>query len=590
MGSGKKYKVFFGVLMIAIMAMLPAADALACTGVYVGRKASADGTTMIARSNDMHPMVVPNMVKVYDRVENQPGRFFECKDGFSWPLPDTTYRYVCIPLTTVGQETVGARAEDAAGACNECGLAISATVTGYICKEARTADPEVKGGICENDIAGLVASSCATAREAVEMLAAIIDERGSYEQNIIMITDANEAWYMETYTGHQYAAVKMPEDCVAVFGNEFMLGDIEEGYEDTIKSPQLYTLPEAEGFAEYNKEGHMDLFDTYAGRGRLADYANARTWVGHKLFAASTAGEYGTKERYPLFFRPDAPVALHDVMQLYRNRFEGTELDPKVTGSDKTRVIATETQTHVHILQRYPDMPDDLALVSWCALAGAEYTPFVPLFCSMTEISAPYALDLTDDRFTEDSAYMVYKALKTLCEQNRDLYGQQVAKYWDAAESRMIQDVPAALRKAKESQNAGKVLTGYSLKCQEAAYADGTDLYGDVLRNIMLNTDTLQYMLDYDTLKYEPKELAPLKLSVNPADIGERYGYSETEGIINETVVRNSARGGWFILIICICACAAVVAAGYKFLRKNDKTEELPAVSGDDTLSDEMEQ
>ena len=41
-------------------------------------------------------------------------------------------------------------------------------------------------------------------------------------------------------------------------------------------------------------------------------------------------------------------------------------------------------------------------------------------------------------------------------------------------------------------------------------------LYGDVLRNIMYNTDTLQYVLDYDTLQYEPKEATPLKLSVDP--------------------------------------------------------------------------
>ncbi|MCR5507258.1 MAG: C69 family dipeptidase, partial [Lachnospiraceae bacterium] len=434
-----KLKKTAAALIIPIFCLLPVTEALACTGVYVGKGASADGTTIIARSNDIHPTVIPTIVKVYDRVENKPGRYFECRDGFSWPLPDTTYRYVCIPQTTAAQEITGAGAEDAAGASNECGLAISATVTGYICEEAMHADPEVNDGVCEFDMAGLVASSCATAREGIEMLAKIIDERGTSEQNIIMITDASEAWYMETYTGHQYAAVKMPEDCVAVFGNEFMLGDIEEGYEDTIVSPGLYSLPEEAGFAEYNDDGHMDLFDTYAGRGRLTDYANARTWVGHKLLAPSTVGDYKTKERYPLFYRPDAPVDMQDVMAIFRNRYEGTELDPAVNDSDKIRVIATETQAHVHILQRYSDLPDDLAVVNWCALAGAEYTPFVPLFSAMTEVSEPYGLDLTDDSFTPDSAFMIYKALKTLCAQNRDLYGRQVAKYWDAAENRMIQ-------------------------------------------------------------------------------------------------------------------------------------------------------
>ncbi|MBR6451803.1 MAG: C69 family dipeptidase [Lachnospiraceae bacterium] len=524
----RKIRIAAAVLLIPLFCLLGATEAFACTGVYVGPEASADGTTIIARSNDIHPTVIPTIVKVYDRVENQPGRVFDCRNGFSWPLPDTTYRYVCIPQTTAGQKITDSAQEDAAGASNECGLAVSATVTGYICEAANKADPPVEEGICEFDMAGLIASSCKTAREGVELLAQIIDECGTFEQNIIMITDAKEAWYMETYTGHQYAAVKMPRDCVAVFGNEFMLGDIEEGYEDVIVSPELYSLPEKEGFAEYNEDGHMDLFDTYAGRGRLADYANARTWVGHWLFAPSSAGEYVTKDRYPLFYKPDAPVCLQDVMGVFRNRYEGTPLDAKVNDSDKIRVIATETQAHVHILQRYPDLPDELAVVNWCALSGAEYTPFVPLFSAMTDVSDPFALDLKTDDFNPDSAFMIFKALKTLCAQNRDLYGPQVAKYWDSAESRMVQDVPALLDDAnneKDADKAAEILTGYSLKCQEAAYDDATALYGDVLRNIMLNTDTLQYVLNYDTLEYEPKQLTPLKLSVNPLRIRSKYGY-----------------------------------------------------------------
>ncbi|MBO4905387.1 MAG: C69 family dipeptidase [Lachnospiraceae bacterium] len=525
MRLGRLIKIAVVLAIVPVICLLTVADALACTGVYVGKGASADGTTIIARSNDVHPTIIPTIVKVYDRVENKPGRLFECTNGFSWPLPDTTYRYVCIPMTTFAQQYLGATNEDAAGAANECGLAISATVTGYICDEAAKADPAVETGICEFDMAGLVASSCATAREAIELLAKTIDECGTFEQNIIMATDANEAWYMEVYTGHQYAAVKMPEDCVAVFGNEFMLGDIEEGYEETITSPELYSLPQKKGFAQYNEEGHMDLFDTYAGRGRLADYANSRTWIGHKLLAPSSVGEYKTTDRYPLFYKPDSPVYVQDVMKIFRNRYEGTELDPRVNPSDKIRVIATETQAHVHILQRYPDMPDDLAVVNWCALSGAENTPFVPLFSKMTQVSAPYALDLEDDKFNPDSAFMVFKALKTLCSANPDLYTPAITKYWDKAEGRMIEDIPAVLQDAKDSKDAAKILTDYSMKCQNAAFEDASALYGDVLRNIMYNTDTLQYVLDYNALQYVPKEITPLKLSVNPGTIRTRYGY-----------------------------------------------------------------
>ena len=89
----------------------------------------------------------------------------------------------------------------------------------------------------------------------------------------------------------------------------------------------------------------------------------------------------------------------------------------------------------------------------------------------------------------------------------------------------MIQVVPALLSDAKDSKDAAGILTRYSLKCQEAAYNDAAGLYGDVIRNIMLNTDTLQYVLDYDKLEYEPKDVTPLKLSVDPGEAPEKYGY-----------------------------------------------------------------
>ena len=183
----RRFFMPFFAVFISMFIIFAVTEALACTGVYVGPEASADGTTIIARSNDAHPTVMPTIVKVYDRVDHEPGRIFDCRNGFSWPLPDTTYRYVCIPFTTAAQEIAQSAREDAAGASNECGLAVSATVTGYICQEARSADPEVEDGICEDDISGLVASSCATAREAVELLAGIIDERGEGRVGLIVV-------------------------------------------------------------------------------------------------------------------------------------------------------------------------------------------------------------------------------------------------------------------------------------------------------------------------------------------------------------------------------------------------------------------
>ena len=75
-----------------------AAQAYACTAVYVGSKASADGTVIMAKSNDYQD-VWANYVTITERVENKSGRTMPVdndKTVFA-TLPDTTYRYTSTP-------------------------------------------------------------------------------------------------------------------------------------------------------------------------------------------------------------------------------------------------------------------------------------------------------------------------------------------------------------------------------------------------------------------------------------------------------------------------------------------------------------
>ena len=46
---------------------------------------------------------------------------------------------------------------------------------------------------------------------------------------------------MEMYNGHQYAAVRLPDDRVCAFGNEFLLQYLSD-YADCIVSPGLESL------------------------------------------------------------------------------------------------------------------------------------------------------------------------------------------------------------------------------------------------------------------------------------------------------------------------------------------------------------
>ena len=501
-----------------------ASGTLACTGVYVGKKVSADGTTLIARSEDCHPCFAPKKTEIVKSSDEKGRVVKQVTNKFEYKLPDHTYAYYGIPNTELREKEEG---RFDAGVMNEKGLSATATVTGYICEEAKSADPYDIDGLAEGSISGIIGACAATPKEAIELIASIIDEYGSKESNILMAANDKEAWYMEIYTGHQYAAVRLPEDMVAGFGNEFMLGTLDD-FEETITSRDLFTLPNKKGFAVYTSDGEMDISATYAGANRLNDYANMRTWYAHKTFAPSSAGEYTTLTRYPLLYKPDHKVSLNEVMKLFGSRFEGTQYCPEETGSEKTRVIGTETQTHVHTMQVYYNMPDEYNSVCWLSLAQAECSVFVPVFKGITRHIPEYTYDLKEDKMTDKSASCVFKKLDTLCAVDRLLYKDNVVGYWDKVQKQLISSAGSIMKNAgkMDKKDVPEYLTKYDVKYERAAVDDARTLSEDVITAMAYNTDTLAYRFSYPTLYMSDQrtEKRKTEVSLNEKDISKKYG------------------------------------------------------------------
>ena len=234
-------KLMFLVLCILLVCSMQACSA--CTAVYVGQDVSTDGSIIVARSND-YQEVFANHITVTPRVENEPGRLMPVSlDGkVKTEIPATTYHYTATPYmnsTVVRNDGL----IDSATCTNEYGVAMTMSVTAFSNNASMQADPFVEDGICEDAASDLVICQSKTAREGVETLLGIVDKYGSCDSDIAIIADQNEVWYIEIYTGHQYAAVKLPSDKVSVFGNEFSLEYLSD-YEDNITSKDLISLAE----------------------------------------------------------------------------------------------------------------------------------------------------------------------------------------------------------------------------------------------------------------------------------------------------------------------------------------------------------
>lgn len=464
---------------------LAGASVFACTEFYVGKAVSSDGTVLIARTVDSPPWNGSHRCEVTPRVKDVPGRIYRrAGSEFEWPLPATTWKMVSTPR-------IASIRKDRDSACaNEKGFVITGTVTAHPRAEWLELDPYNKEtGPGEDTLPGLVGLTCANCHEALDLFARVIAEKGHNGGEIYTFADRDEAWLVEVYTGHQWAAVKLPPDKVSVFGNQFMIGSFDPSSPDVRHSKDLIALPEGKGRLVRGKDGLPDLFATYSGP--LADYANYRTWFAHETLAAKPLGEYRTALRVPFLFTPKGKVSLKDLFALSRTRYEGTAWNPEETGNLKSRTIGTTKQMSCHVIQLDPRLPSAFAGTIWVALGNAEHIPYLPMNAAVSDVAPSFAADQEGKpyRFDIRIAGHAFRRLAALAEQNRKWYGRGVRDHWEKLEERLVGEYSKMLASCAEDGGPEGVrkLTDYTCGTQMRAYEDAKRVFDDLMWYVTAN-------------------------------------------------------------------------------------------------------
>ena len=469
-------------LAISAFVAMAGIEVLACTGMYAGKGVTADGTVLIGRTVDSAPWTSCHRFVSTPAVRNRPGRGYGATpDGFTWPLPPDTYAFVSTPAL----ESHGLGAMDSACA-NEKGLVISGTVTAHATAKILAVDPMVPGGAGEDSFPGLLARCCATAREALDLMARVIAEKGHNGGEIYMFADKDEAWYVEVYCGHQWAAVRMPEDQAACFGNQFMLREFDPASPDSRHSPDLLSVAEKAGTLVRLEGGRIDLYRSYCGP--LGDYSNYRTWFGHHAWAPETAGAYAVNAVQPLFFKPSRKLALRDLFELQRSRYEGTDHNPEANHLQKVRVIGTTKQATCHVLQLDPKLPSAFAGTVWATPGSSEHGLFIPLNAAVTASHPDFLADQKAgwQSWQPAIAGNWFRRLSAFAEIDRKLYGAGVRAFWRAREDEFLKVYPRKLAEAVKSGSA-KSLTDWTVSEEGRALADAKAMVDELSWYIVAN-------------------------------------------------------------------------------------------------------
>ena len=239
---------------------------MSCTTILVGKNASFDGSTIIARNEDCPS---GEFCEKRFSVSNAAGKktYKSVIGHLEVPLPDGGGRYTCMPNADLKEglwEAAGVNAHNVAMTATET-LTTNERVLAadpLVAYKAAVGEPgqdgyeaEQVGGIGEEDMVTLVLPYATSARDGVLRLGALLERYGTYEMNGIAFSDVDEIWWLETVGGHHWIARRVPDDCYVTMPNQLGLDSFDlddalgEGREH-LCSPDL---------REFIQKNHLDL-------------------------------------------------------------------------------------------------------------------------------------------------------------------------------------------------------------------------------------------------------------------------------------------------------------------------------------------
>ena len=443
-------KKFFSWAIPALMllTLFPFQAVSACTGFIIGKDLTTDGSTLYGRTEDLEPNHNKNFV-VRERKYNKAGdKFVDETNGFSFDLPAVSYKYTAVPDVTPEQGVF-----DEAG-FNEEGVSISATVSASANDDIQKVDPHVKDGIAESALTSVVLPHVKTAKEGVELLAKIVREKGAAEGNIVTIADKTGVWYMEILSGHQYAAIKFPDDKYAVFPNTFFLGSVDKNdTENTILSADLEKIAQDAGtYKEIN--GSFHVAQSY--NPPLAEADRSRVWSGIKALDPNADVQYDD-EYFELMHSTSDKLSLRDAMNLQRNRLEGTDFKPQdqmeLDGKgipDKTKAdpvykypISNPNVMEAHIFQLKDNLPASTGGgILWLAMGSPRNAPYLPYYGNISNTSQPYQEMST--AYDKNSWYWTVSRINDLVAKYPELFEDgSIRSEIERMESQWMEEQPA---------------------------------------------------------------------------------------------------------------------------------------------------
>ena len=472
-----------GILMTVSLVLLSCMEAIACTGLLVGKKASVDGSVMISYAADSHTL--------YGELYRWPAA--------KWPKGSMLDIYEWDTNKFLGKIPQVEETYSVVGNMNEHQLAITESTFG-----GREELIDSTGIMDYGSLIYVTLQRCKTAREAIKTMTDLVKEYGYYSTGeSFSIADKNEVWIMEMIgkgvgnKGAVWVAIRIPDDCISAHANQSRIQQIPfDDKENCIYSPDVVSFAREKGYFK-GKDKDFSFQQAYCPYdfGGLRG-CEARVWSFFRKYDKSM-DQYtdlikgdATKKPMPLYIKPDRLLSVQDVQACMRDHYEGTDLDMtkdagagpykvpyrwrpsrfEVDGQLYTneRAIATQQTGFVIVPQLRSWLPDAIGGILWFGVDDADMAVFTPLYCSIQASPECYRVGNGDMmNFSWTSAFWIHNWVANMAYHKYSYMIKDIRLVQQELENGFQETLPAIDKAAqvlynKDPKEAVKFLTWYS--------------------------------------------------------------------------------------------------------------------------------
>ncbi len=439
-------------LLVAVFAaffLFAAIPSQACTTMIATKGATADGSMLVAHSDD-DELSDQRLIRVPARKQEGKRKIFGdtmqypriVTDDRGWGY-DTPGHAPTKPLYELPYEKIWkllgrkvpvsyAYFDGNYGIMNEAGLMMGECTNGAKFEPRPVTTGKRLRIFYSAALSRIALENCRTAREAVKLMGALIDEYGLYSTGeTLLVGDGNEAWVFEMASlpnakyHSAWVAKRVPDGEFFVAANEFRIREIEKDNPDSfLYSRHLLPGLKALGWWNEAKDGPVDWLKAVSpGEYNHPYYSLRRVWRVMSRVAPDLAlspwVENGYTKAYPFSVRPTRKLEVQDVFALYRDHYEGTEFDltkgvaagpygdphrfvgaydgnqnDVSKGGKKTgaweRAISVFYQGYTFVCQFRPDAPEAAKALLWFGPDVSYTTVFTPFFAQSLGLPVSY--------------------------------------------------------------------------------------------------------------------------------------------------------------------------------------------------------